>query len=429
MNTVSKKSYGKLYIEKKSAQEWMVFLIIILPFIFAPLTEVFGLPGFISFSLDLLLVCLCGIMLAGRYFSVKKNIRPLVILVSAFFVYTFIVYGFNFQSPFYYLWGLRNNFRFYIAFFVFTVYIREEAAISFLKLFDILFWVNFAASLIQFFFLGVNQDNLGGIFGVGGGTNGYTLLFFCIVISKSLLDTFNGQGKAYSCILKIVASIVIAAMAEMKFYYIAFILILIITAFLTRFSKKKLVLILLSIVGVFAGVALLSFLFDEFESFVSLDSILEIATKENYSSQKDVNRLSAIFTLAKDYVTTLPERLFGMGLGNCDTSELSIFNSHFYQTHSYLHYTWFSSAMLFLETGLIGIALYISFFVICILFARKKLREQAGNKLFCQLAIVIAVMCCVIMVYNSSLRIEAGYMAYLVLALPFIADTASQRTK
>lgn len=423
MATLSKNSYGKLYIKKRSFHEWLGFFIIVLPFAIGFLTEVLRIPDFIRFSLDLVLAYFFVVFVMNRYMVVQRTVRPLLILVAIFFAYTLIVYLFNFQSPFYYIWGLRNNFRFYVAFFSFVSFLNEDSAIDLLKLLDILFWINFAVTLVQFFFMDVKQDYLGGLFGTTGGTNGYTLLFLCIIISKSLLSTFNENENPWICVMKCFASLLIAAMAEMKFYYFIFILLLAITTVLTGFSKRKLVILIAAGFGVVIGASLLTFWFDRFDNFLSLESIWESATKENYSSNNDLNRLSAIYVLTRDHVTNTVQQLFGMGLGNCDVSDLSIFNSSFYQNNSYLHYTWFSSAMLFLETGFVGLALYILFFVLCFRHAFLQIKSNIGNKLFCQMAIVMSVICVIMIFYNSSLRIEAGYMAYFILALPFIRQS------
>lgn len=420
-------SYTKISIEKKNVPQWIIFFILFYPFAFGLLTETLRLPSFIKFASDAFLAFLCVVFVLRGQLKINKKNLPLVIAVSAFFVYTLVVYCFNFQSPFYYLWGLRNTFRFYIAFFFFITYIDDASAKDYLCLFDILFWINFFVSLFQFFFMGVRQDYLGGIFGTRGGTNGFTLIFFCIIITRSLILYFNGMEKTHKSLLKIIASLLIAAMAEMKFYFLAFIIMLIIASAITKFTKKKFFLILISILFIAIGVTLLSFLFDEFDNFISIESIIESATKENYSSANDINRLSAIFTLAKNYITSIPSRLFGLGLGNCDTSEIPMFNSVFYQNHSSLHYTWFSSAILFLETGIIGLVLYFSIFFICIALAHKNIKQRKGNLVFCQMTIIMAVMCCIITVYNSSLRLECGYMAYFVLTLPFISVESAER--
>jgi len=61
----------------------------------------------------------------------------------------------------------------------------------------------------------------------------------------------------------------------------------------------------------------------------------------------------------------------------------------------------------------------MSFFVICFLRAFRQYKAGAGNLLHNQLAILMSVLCVILMFYNSTLRIEAGYMMYFVLALPF----------
>ena len=38
----------------------------------------------------------------------------------------------------------------------------------------------------------------------------------------------------------------------------------------------------------------------------------------------------------------------------------------------------------------------------------------------------LAICCILIAIYNSSLRMEAGYMAYFVLALPFVESAKPQ---
>ena len=172
-------------------------------------------------------------------------------------------------------------------------------------------------------------------------------------------------------------------------------------------------------VFVLLGIFLLTALFG-FEDFIEFEKLWELATQEHYSSDKTVNRLSAIPTLAKKILTNFTDRLFGLGLGNCDTSAFPICNTPFYETYGHLRYTYFSCAFLFLEVGYMGIVMYVAFIVMCFIFALKRLKSNEGNKLFCQMAMVMSVLCVILVFYNSSLRAEAGYIAYFILALPFI---------
>ena len=418
---MNQSSLGKIYIKKRSISEWFVLVILVFPFLFGTLFEILSLPNFVRFCMDAILIYFLVTFAYKRTILVRRPLVPIIKFAAIFFVYTLVVYCFNFQSPFYYIWGVRNNFRFFVAFLVFAFFIDEDYANSIFKLFEVLFWVNIVVSLFQFIFMGVAQDDLGGLFGSTGSTNAYTLVFFIIMISKSLLATFEKKESPGYCALKCIASLVVAAMAEMKFYYFVFIILLFLASVLTKFSRRKLVLWIVSTVAVLLGSIFLSYMFKEFENFLSLKQIWQYATNEHYSSQKDINRLSAIFTLMKNYVTEPLQQIFGMGLGNCDLSEVSIFNSVFHQKYEFLHYSWFTSAMIFLETGFLGIVIYLSFFVLCLRRALAQLKLRQGNKLYCQMTVIMALMCFVLFFYNSALRIESGYMIYFVLALPFMA--------
>lgn len=411
---------GVLYIKKRSLQEWMVLIFFFMPFMLAFLTELLGLPSFIRHLMDVILVALCAMIVIKRYFVIQSKAKPMILLVLAFFAYTLIVYLFNFQSIFYFIWGARNTFRFYVAFFIIALFLSEDEAYNCLKILDVLFWVNFVAVVFQFMFLDVRQDTLGGIFGIASHSNGYTLIFLSIVISKSLINAFDGQESIVYCVTKCGASLLVAVMAEMKFYFFLFVILLIITAAITRFTKKKLALVIVSIIVVWVGAILLTCIFEEFDDFWSLEKLWESATKANYSTSNDVNRLSAIYVLSKGYVKNVTQQLFGMGLGNCDVSDISIFNSVFYQNHSYLHYNWFASAMMFLETGIVGLIIYVAFFALCFMGALKQIKHKTGNRLFCKLAIVMSMVSVILLVYNEALKIEAGYMIYFILALPFL---------
>ena len=276
--------------------------------------------------------------------------------------------------------------------------------------------------IYQFFVLKAHQDLLGGIFGVNASANGYMLVFFVAVIGRALINTFNGDGSYFYCTLKCVASLVIAAMAEMKFYYFAFIIMLVVATIITRPSRTKFIFLVVALISVSAAAYLLSVFYGEFAHFFSIKNLWNLATKENYSSNKDLNRLSAISTLLKNNIIGGANSVFGMGLGNCDTSDVSIFNSTFYQNFSFLHYQWFTFVMIFLETGFLGLGLFWAFFVLCIVRSLKYLKNGTGNKMFCQLGVLMGVLCLAISLYNASLRIEAGYMAYFVLALPFMVS-------
>lgn len=422
MSVVPKSSFKTLYIKKFTLNEVLIFYIFSFNFFASFLLDELNLPDLLKFSSDALLVYFFLLLLTKRYFNLNNEVKILSILLLLTFLISAFVYLFNYQSIFYYIWGFRNTFRFHIAFFVFVTFVDESFALSLLKFLDFVFFTNVFVSLFQFFVLNIKQDYLGGIFGTTGGTNGFTLLFFSIVITYSLIRAFNRLESFLYCFLKCALSLLVCAMAELKFFFLVFIFILVVSALITRFSWRKLFLLIISLLLISLTVSLLTQWFG-FSNFLSFDYILKLATKRNYSSDNDLNRFSAIPVLLNTIVKEPLQSIFGLGLGNCDFSDFSIFSTPFSHTYGSLNYRWFSSAILFLENGFLGLGLYFAFFVVCLILTIKKLNNKSGNPIFCQLAIIIALLAIGICFYDSSLRSDSAYLFYFALALPFIKTT------
>ncbi len=411
---------GKINIKKRPLPEWLTLFVFFMPFFLSFFLDFLRLPALVKYTIDLAWVLSTTLFFLRRKITLDKQLVPFLVFIGVFLLYTVFFYVLNFQSPFYYLWGFRNNFRFYFAFILFSVFLYKEDLKLCFKFIDIIFYVNAVVAFFQFFVLGYKWDFLGGIFGSDTGCNAYSMVFFTIIVAKSILQYMNKEEKLWLCFIKCGISLVLAAMSELKFFFIVFMVILIMSTLLTTFSWRKfLVILATSLLIIFAGF-LLTEIFGE-DSRISLDSILEFVTKENYASAEDLGRFTAIPTLSRTIMTDPIDQLFGMGLGNCDTSSFAICNTPFFQTYSHLNYTWFSSAFLFLEVGYVGLAVYLFFFVMCFVFAWNTMRKDSNSKLYCQLSMIMSAVCVLLTFYNSSLRFEVAYLVYFVLALPLIA--------
>ena len=420
----------KLYIKKRSIYEWLTIYIFLLPFFFGFFIDLLHLPNAIKYTIDIAWVTIFAVLFLRKKVMLKKNIRPFVIFTGIFFIYTFIVYLFNFQSPLYYLWGLRNNFRFYIAFFAFATFLDEYDVDFCFKFIDIAFWIDIAVSLVQYFFFGYNQDSLGGIFGVQKGCNSYQLLLFCFVIAKSLIWYINKKEKLWLCALKSAAVLIISAMAEMKAFFFLFAVIVILVMLVTSFSWRKLVLSILGFVLLIVALIVFSKIFPEWVGKFTMDALYEMASSDKgYTSSGDLNRLNAIPRLWTEIFDTWYQRAFGLGLGNCDTSAFSALNTNFFMQYEHLHYTWFHDAFLFLETGIIGVITVAGFYGLVYVNAIILKRKNMTVPIYSQFAMVMAIISVFMLIYNSSLRSETGYMIYFALALPFIGLNASTSQK
>lgn len=415
-----------LKIQKRSQPLWLICFIVFYPFLFGLFNDMLGLPNAIRYLLDvawITLLLLAVMNLNRKRVFIEKSSTFVYLIIASFLLLTFIVYLFNFQSPFYYLWGIRNNFRFYIAFIAFILFLGKEDIEDFLSKLDAIFWINTAVCLVQYFILGYKQDFLGGLFGVEKGCNGYLNIFLVIIVTKSVVYYLNKKESIWLLFSKVGVSLLVATLAELKFFFFEFVVLLIISVFISSFSLRKAALIVSGIMGVTLCIGLLEILFPSFLGFFNIDEVLLRSTEGGYSGAKQVNRLTTIPIISEKFLNEPLEKLFGMGLGNCDTAAYDFVKTPFYTQYSYLRYQWFSTAFLYLETGFVGLTIYFGFFASIFFYSIKRKKENAdnpGDAMLCQISAIMAAMAVMITIYNSSLRTEAGYMVFFALSFPFV---------
>lgn len=398
----------------------MMLFIFFFPAAQAFLTELLPIPDAIKFLCDGFLVLLLLKLFSQRFTKIDNYSMPFVVIVGLFFFITLVGYLFNYQSVFYYLWGLRNNIRMFVAFFAFAYLADWEDAKGWIKALDVLFVINFAVVILQYF-SGYGQDYIGGIFGTSKGCNGSLLIFLCIVFAKTILSFMRGEEKMSKCIFVSVASLLVSTLSELKMFFILFILILFMASFMTAHSIKKTLFFAFGAVLVVLFSTLLTVLYKDFTDFLSFDSLIKALTDTGYANDEDIGRFTALPAISQRFLPGFFRKLFGLGLGNCDSSSLSMFNTPFFESHQTVHYSYFSYAFLFLETGFVGLALYASFFVASFFVSRKLKKLEMADEFACQMSIILSVISLILLVYNSSLRMEIGFMLFFVLALPIIS--------
>lgn len=398
----------------------MMLFIFFFPAAQAFLTELLPIPDAIKFLCDGFLVLLLLKLFSQRFTKIDNYSMPFVVIVDLFFFITLVGYLFNYQSVFYYLWGLRNNIRMFVAFFAFAYLADWEDAKGWIKALDVLFVINFAVVILQYF-SGYGQDYIGGIFGTSKGCNGSLLIFLCIVFTKTILSFMRGEEKMSKCIFVSVASLLVSTLSELKMFFILFILILFMASFMTAHSIKKTLFFAFGAVLVVLFSTLLTVLYKDFTDFLSFDSLIKALTDTGYATDEDIGRFTALPVISQRFLPGFFRKLFGLGLGNCDSSSLSMFNTPFFESHQTVHYSYFSYAFLFLETGFVGLALYASFFVASFFVSRKLKKLEMADEFACQMSIILSVISLILLVYNSSLRMEIGFMLFFVLALPIIS--------
>lgn len=398
----------------------LLWLLVFLLFSFGTMTDLLHMPDFVKYSLDPIWLMLLLMMVRFRRVLCWETVKGLLCWVGAFFLLTLAVALVQKSSGLTYLWGLRNNFRGYVIFFAGAVFWTEEDSDAFWKAMEKLLWVNGAVSLVQFH-LGYAQDFLGGLFGVYSGVNTYTNLFLAIVVSRSLVCYLAGKEGPLRCGCKCAAALAVAAMAELKFFFGEFVVILVLAVLFSERTARKFWVILGGFIAVLAGAALLTALFPGWGDWFTLENFWKVAADQRgYTSAGDMNRLTAVSEINRRFFRGFWEKIFGFGLGNCELSGFSFLTTPFARDYQHLHYHWMSIAFVYLEMGLLGLLFFFGFFGL--VFWKAKRQERKGlQALNSRTARIMAVICAMTGVYNASLRSEPGYLAYLVLALPFVS--------
>lgn len=352
-----------------------------------------GLPGIFDYVVDLVLFVL--FILEIVKISKSKLDRDMGKIKLIFWIVFFLIYAsasylWNFQSIFYFLNGFRNTFRFYVFFVACILFLTEEEVHFYFKVFDWLLLVNVLLCTYQFFVLGKKMDFLGGIFGTESGCNAYMNTFLMIVMIRSVLLYLHREESIWLCFAKFLGTVYIASLAEIKIVFFELILIIILATLFTKFTWRKLFIIGWRSCFYLYGSNSPTGNFPRMGTTFSVEGIYNIvASKDGYTGTGDLNRLTAIQTINEKFFRTIPEKLFGYGLGNCDYASVDFLTTPFYRMHYRLHYTWMSTAIVYLELGFVGLIFYFGLFIDVFWQACKKI-SQNHNFIF-QFAKIIAI--------------------------------------
>lgn len=399
---------------------WLIYLEIVYCFVNKLLISQFGAPDMINYATDILM--LLSFLLAVKQFYERHEkvyiFIPMVIAGIFFLLGT--VSSIIHQVPvLLVLWSYRNLMRFFLFFFSCAVLLTHKDVKNLLKIFTVMFWVNLGVVSIQFWLLGFKQDNLGGIFGTDMGCNGHLNTFLCIYLAYVCVQ-YMARKMSFSYFLAVSGgSLYIAALSELKFLFIEYVIILFMSILVSRFSLRIVFMIAGASVGLFIGIQLFNRYFPGWE--FTLEQIMDYAGTGGYSTETDLNRITALQTVTKYFLTEPDKFLLGMGLGSCDTS--SFFQSTFFlQYGERLHYNYLLHAFTLLETGWIGFIIFLAFFVSILILAWKCSKEVSRDRrTLCLTTMLVAAICLIQCFYNNALRVEnSGYLAFFALAIPFI---------
>lgn len=421
------RKFTKIKISISYLMIWAMFSVLFFHRFFIQL----GVPDAIKYLLDILNVLLF-IYALGKKITLKNTEKKYLLcfgIMLAIGSFSFLINATTWGGDFlYYFFDCRAVVRFVI-FFISCKTLLNEQTIN--KLFD---WVlafhllNSIYIVYQYFTLEVDTfwmrgDNLNGFFGTATGGNTYVNTLMIAVYMIILYRWIKKQ-----CPLKIMLffsgiNLIIATLIELKAYYIEFIII---SAYFALPYVKKITIKQLILGGgafcccVVTIAVLIRWLYKIYPWMIgTLTSISGfISTSSSDNSIGNIGRITFfrdVFT--RIFHKNIADMIMGVGLGTANTNGAM---TKFANIYDHTHYSWLSSSYILVETGIIGLILYLYSFVLLFLNNHRSLMSEI-SKASCIIAVFLII-------YNETFRTEAGYIMFFLLSLSYIDAEKKENT-
>lgn len=410
-------------ISKKNLYKW-IYALIFLPLAVRFFTDNFGMPYTIMPMFDILAI----IILFLSYCLTRKINRKVHILELWLFLFiiagvsSIVANGGTTLSNIFY--SGRPYFRVIFALLASAIVFNLKGIEKLYYYIEKLLYLNAIIMTYQFFFQRLRQDIIGGTFGNNQGVNSIQnilcIFLFAVTVELYLKKIISKRKLLINSI--IVLYIAILAEINLVIFEVAIvggILFLLNLKFKKKASVRMIFLVSIGIIGMLGGVYLFMKLNPERVFLLSFKNILEyLGFNSGNTGVYKISRVKVFSQLGNSFFKNDMKRwILGYGLGNCST------HSEFYNLYQNLQYTYFSSANVFLETGLFGAFVNLGVIVTGMVLSLKGRRFVTDNKdkAWLDIAFTINVIMALMFFYNTTLRdTYTSFFAGVVLAIPYI---------
>lgn len=330
-------------------------------------------------------------------------------------------------------WATRNWGRGFVLFCGCLIFLDAEDVARALRVADWLYIANFVLAGVEYFVFDCDGDDLGGLFGTRVGCNGAMMILLVFSLVMALCRTLGENRLTPYRVFVIFSSMVLAACAEIKLFFYAFpacvVLVAAVYAFRRQAKRKTVVAVLLcAAASLTVGMLILRELFPmAFDLLIGRKSWAEY--EKNCRATYRISRTHFIKEINElCFHGSAPLNLTGYGFGNCEYSRVSFLTSGFFYKNWDLNYLFFSHQTMFLEGGLVGLALYQC---IHLALAGEHFSTLARDKeMTMPLAyrITLALFLTVSFFYNNLHRSDGVYLIYLTAAVGYFLPLAEKRS-
>lgn len=400
----------------------LVYGIVVYSFVVRFLIDDLGIPSAANYVCDglLMLALLFAVIKPREDYQATKSARCVAIFVLLFWLVATSSAILNGIELVLYFWAFRNTFRLFGFLYCCVRLLSSHDVENLMKFFLAFFWVNVLVCSFQYFALGTGQDNTNGLFGSGSGGNAMINILMFSVTAYHLFGYNVGKIRLWQVISVAAACCYISAIAEIKVFYVELPLLIGLVALLQKPSFKTVLLIALVLLFLVAGIQVLTAFNPYFTNYFTLDNIIESSSKGGYSNADNLNRLTAVSTLDRMFMRTSRDHMLGLGFGAGQYSQF--FESSLYSVYGeILNWSWFTDAVVFLETGWLGLSLYVAILGAVAFGTFRKRRAFNAGPAVLRMSLSVVLLSLLLIVYNCTLTTDPGcYFIAVLFSFPYI---------
>lgn len=305
----------------------------------------------------------------------------------------------------------------YLGFGVFLIATYVMTVADFKKLFRIFYYyqfVNLGTSLYQYLTLGYYQDLNNGAF-----TGGATQDFFCGILIVYYYTAYIRHEEPFrKCVFVLLSCFTIAVLQEEKFILAEIAIVVLYQAIIGKKNFKNLMIIIIFVMALPIVITKIGDINGEYasESLSSTTSINENLT--DAGAGYGFPRVGSLPLISAMFFHNTQEELLGLGCGICENTTLSFADTYFIERYGHLNYYQYPIQLTFLQTGLIGVILYVGFFVSLLVYnIKRRFFAEEQYKTTYDLAVMINIICIALIWYNQTLKWYYAIMPFLFLSL------------
>lgn len=329
------------------------------------------------------------------------------------------------------IWALRNWGRFFLYFIICISALTKKELERFYNFTLKLFHINSIIIIFQFLFMQniLSQDQMNGLVGRNiSGTNIILILSATAIISAKY---FSKQKKLKDTLIVICEGLLVSILSELKavvfFIFLIFFFIMFLNLKLTKKQIIRLIFfIIVAIILIIVAMNMIVKIYPRFANILTFQGIYdEIANPDGYGFSGKIDRLTAIKVINEDFFNqrNLLTKFFGLGIGNAEYSSFDFLTSDFYRqngnSYGYLNFT---ISMIYLETGYIGLILFIATIFILLIIAVKYLKNcnNLNDSYMFNIGIAELLIILLFIIYNNLQRTDMSLILAIYAIAPWI---------